>query len=122
MIEIKPGSELDFAVAKATGMDVISDGIDDDEVRVADNYYGSYLFRPSVDLNKAFEAAEKATGDSGRWGIQRVGIKWLVDFSLVDPGSIVLGKGIFAEHNFPALAICAAILKLFEEKEVSMTD
>ena len=135
MIEIKCGPELDFAVARAIGLKdmclskdcVLVTSCDWDEMRGIEHFttegpIACKRFTPSTDLNAAFAAAEKVTRDAGRWGIQRVGIKWLVDFCLTNPGNIVLGKGIFADDSTPALAICAAILKLSEEKEASMTD
>ena len=105
--EIKPGPELDYAVAKAAGFDVIGDEIEDDEVWV-DNEDGgtSRMFRPSTDLNAAFAAAEKV-GLFDVWLLAKGESYWhLQDYSERDM------EGIQAPT--PALVICAAIL---HEKE-----
>ena len=137
MTEIKPGHKLDRAVARAIGrpdrkqcdfemfidggyegsvyrcndcQDVIWD--DGTDLRqVCDPEY-------STDLNAAFRAAEKVdlfclpgnTHGQGPWvSLARGPIGWLI---MKD--DIFLGRG-----GTPALAICAAILKLHEEKEAS---
>lgn len=103
MIEITPGPELDLVVAKAIGLEIAGrDEIDDDEVWVV-NKDGrtSRWFRPSVDLNDAFAAAEKA----GMFlELQRLSSAWMA-------GTYILGDRI-ATADTPALAICKAILKL----------
>lgn len=130
-IEIKPGPELDAAVAKACGIEgcveslqceatgyestprfVISDG-----VNLASDEYWS----PSTGLNAAFEAAEKCglftpkndttsilvqSGD--RWLINsQMRFQWGGMASPYETSSKTIGEGLT-----PALAICAAILKL----------
>lgn len=117
MFEIKSGPELDFAVAKAIGLNVVGNEIDDREVWVADDIDLSHMFQPSVDLRTTFEAAEKvglfhASGNThgqGPWVSLICGpTGWLIM-----KGERCIGRG-----ETPALAICAAILNLYEEKEV----
>jgi hypothetical protein len=136
MTEITPGTELDKAVAKAVGCPLDQHyglyhcknchryKIDRYTMRdrcfcdcdmprggpVPTLEYVESGFHPSVDLNAAFAAAEKvrlfdiwALARSGRWRITpaREGL-WFVD-------------PVLAMDSTPALAICAAILKLKEE-------
>lgn len=132
MTEIKPGHKLDSAVTKAIGLKntcfgkdcVLITSSDWDEMRgiehlTTEGPIACKRFAPSTDLNAAFAAAEKVVGKDGQWSIQRKGVEWLADIYLLDPKSLVLGMGIFAVYYTPALAICAAILKLHEEKEAS---
>ena len=109
MTEIKPGPELDFAVAKVAGFDVIGNEIEDDEVWV-DNEDGrtSRMFRPSTDLNAAFAAAEKA-GLFDDWLLTKGKEGWYFQ----DHSERYM-EGIKAPT--PALAICAAILHEKEER------
>ena len=115
MIEIKPGYKLNTAVAEAIGLTwqeatrfVMAAWLHED------GWCYRKLPHFSTDLNAAFVAMEKVTSDAGRWSIQRVGPQWIADLCLPDPESLVLGKGICATYSTPALAICAAILKLKE--------
>jgi hypothetical protein len=137
MTEIKPGPELDIAVAEAIG-------------RPLDQHYGLYHckschrykidrytmrdgcfcdcdmppggpvprleyvesgFRPSTDLNAAFAAAE-AVGLFDEWALTHSMVSWRITPAkqglwFIDP--------VLALEFTPALAICAAILKLKEE-------
>ena len=105
MIEIKAGGELDQAIAEAIGV----------KVRRVSEYFRWYrtdnlkLFSPSTDLNAAFVAATEvglfddanvtlSRGEEGQWEIER-------HLGLRDGDTLAI-------QPTPALAICAAILKL----------
>lgn len=93
-IKIKPGPELDCAVAEAIGTKTC------------------HPFRPSTDLNAAFAAAEKVGLFDEFWrtlGRDELGETW----GVFEQG---FGKTTIAgeQHETPALAICAAILELKE--------
>lgn len=112
MTELTPGLELDLAIARACGFEVrvrhhLGTGEPLDLVLDASGNY----FHPSTDLNCAFEAAETVglfdrfalTVLSGTWRITpAVSGLWFVD-------------PVLATGSTPALAICAAILKLKEQ-------
>lgn len=93
MIEIKPGVELDKAVARAIGLPDWKS------------------FRPSTDMNAAFAAAEKVelfwdcNLGFGHPDGRRV---WVID---------TFDDGVIAEASNPALAISAAILKMKENDD-----
>lgn len=98
MVEIKAGAELDRAVAEAIGWRIDPsrplDWIGSNGVSVEE-------FRPSVDLNAAFDAAEKA----GMFlELNRLSWGW-------QAGTHAM-KANYAIGQTPALAICAAILAL----------
>ncbi len=112
MIEIKGGSNLDLAVANAIGM----------------TWYGSRTIMEawwhkdgnrcrrtlpafSTNLNDAFMAA-KETGLFLNWLLTDSGSGWyFLDHSERDMDGV--------NAPTPALAICAAILRIFEEREVA---
>lgn len=120
MIELSPGPELDAAVAKAIGWHrgtVDSDAMrfwwDDRGMKRAEHS----KFHPSADLNCAFEAAERAglfdrcdhilsrgSADDPR------GPWWVNHTRYRD--SELSKESVVAAGPTPALAICAAILKL----------
>ena len=120
MTEIEPGPELDYAVAEAIGLMHQWGTRNKMEAWFNGKEVWSWMVSPfSTDLNAAFKAAEKVVGEDGRWSIQRAKTEWIADLYLPDPESVVLGKRICAKYGTPALAICAMILKLSEEKEAS---
>jgi hypothetical protein len=108
MRQIPVGPELDAAVARAVGYDLPS--YQDGRCSACDREYG---WRPSIDLNAAFEAAEKALrseygDDWWHWfdlglatGIN--GVEWRCTF--IDRTAQVF-------CSTPAEAICRAILAL----------
>lgn len=117
MIEIKPGPELDRAVAEAIGD---KPGLPFSIARAESGQEG-FTYKPySTDLNAAFAAAEKvcdcgfamhtAGKPVGGWQAFRciVGIGWDIDRC---------ERQIEVEAPTPALAICAAILKLKENDD-----
>jgi len=138
MTEIEPRPELDWAVAKAIGLKTAAtmryheSSLDDipscvrvllsprewDEMRGIDHPtcegdVACVPFRPSTDLNAAFAAAEKAAASKQGFG------EW--DMSTYigrDERGWSCQIGDTTERSFeatPALAICAAILKLKEK-------
>ena len=130
MIEIKAGAELDEAVADAidlqyfprtgpfSGLPYVAVLItlrEWDEIRgiehiTCEGDIACIPFQPSIDLNAAFAAAEKVelfdheTPPSYRRCL----------FGVDDDTWCVGGPGLSADGPTPALAICAAILKLKE--------
>lgn len=135
MNEIKPGPELDRAVAKAVGLrrhiavgwtvppnanafthcsdesEAIYEELGADDSRLPDAVIPKY----STDLNAAYAAAEKAglwndhlirKNDDGLWEV----------WHATDIRRYMLGGigGPIVAHSTPALAICAAILKVKE--------
>jgi hypothetical protein len=119
-VKIKAGPELDLAVAEAVGLAVVGGGIDDDEVWVVNaDTVTSGLFHPSRDLNAAFAAAAKAglfdpDGPEAHLSCHPAAEEtwkvWWEDSSWPDGGCAVY-------EPTPALAICAAILRLKSEVE-----
>ncbi len=122
--------ELDLAVANAVGLKVVTGGVDEDgEFKLTGLYaddvwvvYGdgdeSRLFRPSTDLNAAFAAAEKARlfCDEETF-MQQVDTQWRVCRWQHDEGPPKVDTAVdLGCASVPALAICAAILKLKESK------
>lgn len=125
MVEIKPGPELDRAVLEACGWRYrTADGIEGDVLGLRcwhdenDNQvHGTKVPSPSTDLNAAFEAEEEVFGCGfslhtagkpiGGWTWFRciVGIGWCDNRC---------AKQFEVQATSPALAICAAILKLKE--------
>lgn len=111
MVEIKAGPELDRAVAEAIGL-IPTGRILGGRYYFVDPRDGTeaipYGFRPSIDLNDAFNAAEKVASDF--YGCvelppcitldNRTGWRCTIEESPEGRGST------------PALAICAAILQL----------
>lgn len=119
MIEIKPGRELDKAVAKAIGWtrvvmvfpeDAPLNSTSDANTQVVlhelnADHGEKFIPRYSTDLNAAFEAAVLAT--DGKFAIEsRSG--HAVTFVVHMP------KNVITCETTPALAICAAILKFKE--------
>ena len=101
-MEIKAGPELDMAVAAAIGEEP---GLPFSIVRADAGQEGFTYKRYSTDLNAAFAAAEKVDlfgGCSLGLGHPDGRRVWIA--SSFD--------GIVSEGTTPALAICAAILKL----------
>lgn len=130
MIEIKPGRELDKAVAKAIGWtrvvmvfpeDAPLNSTSDANTQVVlhelnADHGEKFIPRYSTDLNAAFEAAVKLSPTVTD-----------VTFTQKDPrvsyrpvymcDIIMQNGGVFAVlGRTPALAICAAILKLKEDQ------
>jgi hypothetical protein len=118
-IEIKPGPELDQAIATACGMRslILESFTDDfgshDDCCVIGVAPDLHRFEPSTDLNTAFEAAVNVAD----------GREFLIkSFRLSPGGGIAWAARMHVERDFPsavnagdadpALAICAAILKL----------
>jgi hypothetical protein len=111
---MEAGPELDRKVAEAIGLTIVP-GTREDRVHVLE-WTGYY--RPSIDLNMAFEAAEKA-GLFGEDEANAMLTKGIADLWVLSWGQ--------AEHDLlmsktPALVICAAILKLKEEVGGTATD
>jgi hypothetical protein len=96
-IEIKPGLELDRAVAEVVGVPMPP--------------WASEPWSPSTDLNAAFAAAEKV----GLLADDRVLFRHRNPDHWVIWGDYDGSE--FARGTTPALAICAAILKLKEETQ-----
>jgi hypothetical protein len=107
MRQIPVGPELDAAVARAVGYDLPS--YQDGRCSACDREYG---WRPSIDLNAAFEAADKAglfdnvnrrfSKEGGREG------GWVV----AEIVSMAGDEMDIAFGSTPAEAICRAILAL----------
>jgi hypothetical protein len=112
---VEPGPELDQAVAEAIGWHR-SEQYPRDWMSAEGRTYPIQQFRPSVDLNAAFAAAEK------------VGL-FLDEWCYLGPSVAVRGAwGVFEEDMStlrrclstaptPALALCAAILFLKENDD-----
>lgn len=113
---MKPGPETDLAVAKACGIVVqeIGGKLVRSKKLDAPGGWAFPDFQPSTDLNDAFVAAEKV-------GLFRSGLTlgfykkcWRNDGGWwITPGCGPVDPPMFST---PALAICAAILKLAEGK------
>jgi hypothetical protein len=119
-IEIKPGGELDAAVAEACGIEGCIKQMELPNGDLSRGFfyisYGSMandqFWSPSTDFNAAFRAAAKV-------GLFRMFHRFLSDdevsgyavYESNDDGFSVLASG-----ETPALAICAAILKLSENR------
>ena len=116
--------ELDMAVAKACGLVVVlhdgrilitprewdeSRGI---EHTTCEGNVACVLFNPSTDLNAAFAAAEKVSVLLKGVHVEQTLDTWWCSLNGKD-------HGVFAAT--PALAICAAILKL-KEKDAEARD
>ena len=105
MVEIKAGAELDLAVAEACGVSGWIESLRNE----ATGYESpgrfaleNVFWEPSVDLNAAFAAAEKAGLFDVHWlGKLRTG--WVVH---------EMDTGPISECETASLAICAAILAL----------
>lgn len=115
-IKIVPGPELDLAVAEAIGLEdtylgmdcVLITSCDWDEMCGIEHFttegpIACKKFAPSTDLNAAFAAAEKI-GLFLDWMLA----KWEKSWHFYEEGLSL--KNVDA--STPALAICAAILKL----------
>lgn len=105
LVEIKAGPELDRAVAEAVGVKVEASAYNLHRMHRVDGPGSGLPFMPSEDLNAAFAAAEKV-GLFERWSLRggggdSWGLYW---------GDLNIG----VNEPTPALAICAAILKLSE--------
>ncbi len=117
--ELEAGPELDAAVAKAVGLDVVNEDKGDLQRIVfrKDNrdYFAAEKvvhWQPSRDLNAAFEAAEKC-GLFETFMLCKFATRWiLVDESHNCP---------FGRADSPTVAICRAILKLKGERCGSTT-
>lgn len=120
MVEIKPGYELDRAVAEAIGLKATHKVLGGGYyfVRPCDEMEAFPVkFAPSVDLNAAFFAAEKSAfanceGLFTDWQLcrranapKRTG--WVIECDGCPATSL---------YPTPALAICAAILELAKAK------
>jgi hypothetical protein len=127
MVEIKPSAALNKAVAEAIGLEAFVD--EDslmclvvprqwDEIRgiehpTCEGDVACQRFRPSSDLNDAFAAANVAGLFASFWttvGADELGEGW----GVYDQDGNV--KAVVAEAPTPALAICAAILKIKEDQ------
>ena len=113
-VEIKPGPELDWAVAEAVGVGV-------HRVKESTRWQRDdnlYPFIPSIDLNEAFAAAEKVELFVGGACTTRTPGDLRKDSH--GQWAVLLRTGCYSEDTVradtPALAICAAILKLGEEE------
>ena len=87
VMKIKAGAHIDLNVARAIGLE-----------------RAATLFRPSTDLNAAFAAADKV-GLFDEWLLGKAGDLWYFE----DYSERCM-EGV--QEKTPALAICAAILKL----------
>ncbi len=101
----KHSTELDRRVAEATGWRHIDDESNEGIPPKGDYKYAP-LPHPSTDLNAAFAAAEEVRlFDEWCLGL---GLEWEV----MTEGDYLAGREVFVSAPTPALAICAAILKL----------
>lgn len=135
MVEIKAGAELDRAVAEAAGYDATIYYSHDLEKNVCLLLPSEESFSPSVDLNYAFAAAEKAFDcllpvSTNVVKVDRERRRWIVERVTNDEGIAtryrcaleVFNEEDYYEHfwqdeveafeDTPALAICAAILEV----------
>ena len=131
MTEIKPGPELDRAVAKAIGIEDTTIHTRTHAILITPREWDKLLgrehitcedevaripFRPSTTIATAFAAAEKAAASKQGFG------EW--DMSTYigrDEHGWSCQIGDATERSFeatPALAICAAILKLKEAGDI----
>ncbi len=96
MVEIKAGAELDRAVAEAIANfgTVHPDGVFSPALPIP--------FRPSVDLNAAFDASEAVGLFDVHW-LGKLQTGWVVH---------EMDTGPISECETASLAICAAILEL----------
>lgn len=101
MVEIKSGAELDLAVSDAVGLSATIYYDHELSENVCLLLPGEALYRPSVDLNAAFAAAERV----GMFlELQRLADCWMATTHVLD------GKSVCA--STPALAICGTILEI----------
>ncbi len=117
-MKIEPGTELDSAIAEAIGLKntypggvygadcLLITSSDWDEIRgikhlTTEGPIACKVFAPSTDLNAAFAAADKVGLFKG-WSLMKGDSDWFMG-----------GK----TASTPALAICAAILKLTREQD-----
>ncbi len=112
MVEIKPGAELDRAVAEAIGLKathkVLCGGYY--FVRPGDEMEAFPVkFAPSVDLNAAFAAAEKAGVFEGNGRVLRMEV---FDGTWEVAQLYAYFEVIVSSEDTLSLAICAAILEL----------
>lgn len=115
MTEIKPGAELDIAVARACGLSASLDTEHETErlciiwVEGPPGHFSWLRWSPSTDANEALQAANATGLVSSRVYIHpRVG-SWLIAWCDDD------GYVVEVREATLCLAICAAILKLSEE-------
>lgn len=113
MVEIKPGAELDLAVAEACGVKGWIEslrheatGYESPKRFVLSSMVDTVFWEPSTDLNAAFLAAEKV-GLFDQWHIGKWSNPPQSGWGIEGDGSPVSGL-----YPTPSLAICAAILEL----------
>lgn len=104
-VEIKPGVELDTAVANACG-EIPGVSIESDGSPWTDYHGSDVRWRPSVDLNHAFAAAEKCGLFIGN-DLTKAPSGWRVRYLMFEGAE----SELVAESATPALAICAAIIE-----------
>ena len=113
-VELEAGPELDAAVAKAIGIEgEMYDG--EFFVRLPGRMFRSE-WRPSTDLNAAFEAAEKAElfgiETHPRDPYKHLSLDFVVGMWRMGYLSANCAQETLAHATTPAVAICRAILKL----------
>jgi hypothetical protein len=115
MIEIKEGIDLDRAIAGVIGLICTQRVLGSDIEFYVDPRAGTNAvprtFKPSVDLNDAFQAAEMSFRD---YTIKKLGTD-KYEFECYFKGDD--GRSRCGEYASPCLAICAAIMKLEELKQ-----
>ena len=123
MIEIKEGPDLDRAVAEAIGLAPALQSPDGKKFFYdpRDPLHGLRTFLPSTDLNDAFRAAEKTGLFDGTKDGPEVHLAKTIDgqWEVLIGGSEM---GYLTREKTPALAICAAILKMKEISELKAPD
>lgn len=117
MIAIEQGVELDRAVAEAIGWSIIA-GFPHDWHDERGRTWPISGFRPSYDMNAAFAAAERVFPHGFALHTPGVPVGGWKEFRCIAgtgwDGDRASGQ-IQVEADTPALAICAAILKLKEK-------
>ena len=119
MVEIKPGAELDRAVAEAIGLKATHKVLGGGYyfVRPGDEMEAFPVkFSPSTDLNAAFFAAEAV----GLFTIERDGPEVHLAKTIDGEWEILTGgsaMGYVSREATASLAICAAILELAKGEE-----
>lgn len=114
MVEIKAGAELDRAVAEAIGLRFMHAMLGGLSFFVDPNEgtgVSPFGFQPSVDLNDAFFATERA----GLFDVERDGPEVHLAKTFDGQWEILTGgseMGYVSRESTPAQAICAAILAL----------
>lgn len=115
MIEIKAGLDLDRAIAGVIGLICTHRVLGSDIEFYVDPRAGANevprMFKPSTDLNDAFQAAEVA----GLFDVVRNGPEVHLAKTIDGEWEILTGgseMGYVTRKDTPALAICGAILKL----------